>query len=233
MTAGAFSLESGALGKTLGESVRSHLAGLIIRGEFKEGERLYPEQIAARFGVSITPVREALMQLAAEGFIESVQRRGFHVRIPTADQIRNVWQVRQSLELCAGEQVIKRLKEGTLDPHALDRLDALQKAQLKNTSHMDHATKLELNGSFHTTIIEFAGNPILASMYRSLQHKVVGGLVQSGLDTWRSRVEKEGQEHKAIIDGLRNQDYAAYDSSVRTHIARSLDDALRDLATRQ
>src|SRR5690606_24874777 len=153
------------LGETLAESVRNRLVSLIIGGQLEEGERLYPEQLAVRFGVSITPVREALMQLAAEGFIDNVQRRGFHLRVPTADQIRNVWNVRQSLELCAGENVIRRLVEGTLPLQALERLDVLQLAQLQDTAQMDHATKLELNGSFHGTIIEFAENPILASMY--------------------------------------------------------------------
>lgn len=216
------------LGETLAESVRNRLVSLIIGGQLEEGERLYPEQLAARFGVSITPVREALMQLAAEGFIESIQRRGFHLRVPTAEQIRNVAEVRQSLELCAGERVIQRLKEGALDHAVLDRLDELQQAQLRDAAHMDHATKLELNASFHTTIIELAGNPILASMYRSLQPKVVGGLVQRGLDTWRTRVELEGEEHKAIIEGLRARDLAAYGAAVRAHISRSLKDALGD-----
>jgi len=216
------------LGETLAESVRNRLVSLIIGGQLEEGERLYPEQLAARFGVSITPVREALMQLAAEGFIESIQRRGFHLRVPTAEQIRNVAEVRQSLELCAGERVIQRLKEGALDHAVLDRLDELQQAQLRDAAHMDHATKLELNASFHTTIIELAGNPILASMYRSLQPKVVGGLVQRGLDTWRTRVELEGEEHKAIIEGLRARDLEAYGAAVRAHISRSLKDALGD-----
>ncbi|WP_395517744.1 GntR family transcriptional regulator [Pseudorhizobium flavum] len=232
MTSTALPLELETLGKTLGETVRNRLVGLIMRGEFAAGERLYPEQLAVRFGVSITPVREALMQLAAEGFIDNVQRRGFHLRVPTADQIRNVWNVRQSLELCAGENVIRRLVEGTLPLQALERLDVLQLAQLQDTAQMDHATKLELNGSFHGTIIEFAENPILASMYRSLQHKVVGGLVQRGLDSWRERVPKEGQEHKAIVDGLKNKDYSAYEAAVRSHIARSQEDALRDLKAR-
>lgn len=232
MTSNAFSLQTEALGKTLAETVRNRLVALIIRGEFAEGERLYPEQLASKFGVSITPVREALMQLATEGFIDNVQRRGFHVSVPTADQIRNVWRVRQALELCAGEMAINRLVEGTLDIAALERLEELYKAQAQNSSQIDHATKLELNGSFHTTIIEFAGNPILASMYRGLQHKVVGGLVQRGLDSWRSRVQKEGEEHKAIVDSLRTKDFTAYDIAVRSHISRSLDDALRDLAAR-
>lgn len=221
------------LGETLAESVRNRLVSLIIGGQFEEGERLYPEQLAARFGVSITPVREALMQLATEGFIENVQRRGFHLRTPTIEQIRNVWEVRQSLELCAGERAIRRLQEGTLQPGALDRLDELQKAQLQNAFEIDHATKLELNGSFHATIIDFAENPILASMYRSLQPKVVGGLVQRGLDTWRTRVEMEGQEHKAIIDALKSRDLDAYSAAVRAHISRSLTDALRDHAARK
>lgn len=217
------------LGKKLGDSVGQTLAGMIIRGEFAEGERLYPDQLAARFGVSITPVREALMQLANEGFIEAIQRRGFHIRVPTADQIRNVWQVRQSLELCAGELVIRRIGSGALGGAELERLEDLQD---HNATAVDHAKKLELNSNFHSTIIELAENPILTSMYRSLQHKVVGGLVQRGLDSWRARVATESDEHKAIIKALQSKDYVAYDAAVRNHLARSLQDALSDLSAR-
>ena len=99
----------GALGATLGEMVRATLIDCIIRGTFKEGDRLYPERISEMFGVSITPVREALIQLSTEGFIQNIQRRGFHVTLPDPAQIREIWLVRMGLEQLAGDLAISRL----------------------------------------------------------------------------------------------------------------------------
>lgn len=223
----------GEPGMTLTEMVRKTLVSLIVRSEFSEGHRLYPEELSEKLGVSITPVREALLQLASEGFIENVQRRGFHVRMPTESQIRDIWQVRQGLELMAGELVIARLKSGDLDPSALAALDELQLAQESDAAKVDHVTKLELNANLHSVLVSFSGNALLSSLYEGLRHRVFGALIQRGSDTWRGRVTDEAREHWAIINGLKALDYSAYDQAVRDHIARSLKDALIDLNFKQ
>jgi DNA-binding GntR family transcriptional regulator len=219
-------------GATLAETVRRTMLDLIMRGELEQGHRLYPERLAERFGVSITPVREALMQLAAEGFIEVVQRRGYHVRTPSAQQIIDLWQVRQGLELTAGEICIARLKAGELQLRDLDELTELQRAQEQNIDTIDHLEKLDLNNRLHSRIVEFSGNDLLIVLYRSTQFKVLGSLVQRGLDSWRARVADESAEHWAIIQALRAADYGAYQNSVRAHLARSLKGALTDLEAR-
>jgi DNA-binding GntR family transcriptional regulator len=219
-------------GATLAETVRRTMLDLIMRGELEQGHRLYPERLAERFGVSITPVREALMQLAAEGFIEVVQRRGYHVRTPSAQQIIDLWQVRQGLELTAGEICIARLKAGELQLRDLDELTELQRAQEQNIDTIDHLEKLDLNNRLHSRIVEFSGNHLLIALYRSTQFKVLGSLVQRGLDSWRARVADESGEHWAIIQALRAADDGAYQNSVRAHLARSLNGALTDLEAR-
>lgn len=219
-------------GATLGENVRRTLLDLIMRGQFEEGHRLYPDHLAEQFGVSITPVREALMQLSAEGFIEAVQRRGFHVRTPDAQQVRNIWQVRQGLELTAGELCIARFKAGQLKAADFDVLVRLQEAQESHTEQIQHVDKLELNGQFHSQIVAFSDNPLLITLYQGIRHKVLGSLVQRGLDSWRRRLDDESAEHWKIIEGLQTGSYDIYQAAVRAHIARSLTDALIDLAAR-
>ena len=220
-------------GMTLGEMVRKTMIGLIVRGEFPEGHRLYPEQLSEKLGVSITPVREALLQLASEGFIENIQRRGFHIRMPSPSQIRDMWQVRQGLELTAGELVIARLKSGQIDTTALLVLSDLQHAQERDPATIDHAAKLELNSSLHSTIVALSDNVLLQSLYEGLRHRVLGALVQRGSDNWRNRVAGESREHWAIINALKDTDIDAYDAAVRAHISRSLDDALADMDQRR
>jgi len=75
------------LGETVAEAVRRQILDAVLFGDLASPARLYPAELAARFGVSITPVREALARLAADGFIEAVPRHGFHVRTPSPDHV--------------------------------------------------------------------------------------------------------------------------------------------------
>lgn len=223
----------GEPGMTLTEMVRNTVIALIVRGEFPDEHRLYPEQLSEMLGVSITPVREALLQLASEGFIENIQRRGFHIRMPSAEQVRDMSQVRQGLELTAGELLIDRLKRGDLDLAQLDVLDELQYAQQRDPASIDHATKLELNANLHATIVRFSGNELLLSLHQGLRHRTLGALVQRGSDTWRGRVEAESREHWAIINALKSMDIDAYNDAVRAHLSRSLNDAFEDVSLKR
>ena len=222
----------GPPGATLAENVRLTLIDLIIQGAYDEGARLYPERIAEQLGVSMTPVREALMQLAADGFVEGVQRRGFHVRTPDAKQFTNLWQVRQGLELTAGELAVARRNAGLIGDADIDYLADLQRSQERAETLSNHAQKLDLNSRLHGRIVELSGNEVLVSLYQGIRTKVAGSLVQRGLDTWRDRLGAESAEHWKLIDALRDADYPACDAATRSHLARSLRDALADLETR-
>lgn len=223
---------AGPPGATLAENVRLTLIDRIIEGAYDEGTRLYPERIAEQLGVSMTPVREALMQLAADGFVEGVQRRGFHVRTPDAQQFTNLWQVRQGLELTAGELAIARRRAGLVADDDIEYLAELQRRQENAETLSNHVQKLDLNSRLHGRIVELSGNGVLVSLYQSIRTKVTGSLVQRGLDTWRDRLEAESAEHWKLINALRDADYPAFDEATRSHLARSLKDALADLETR-
>ncbi len=222
----------GKAGETLTETLRRTLLEMIIFGYFKRGARLYPEKIAEHFGVSLTPVREALMRLAAEGFIETIQRRGYHVRNPDAKQVLELWQVRLAMELMAGEIMIDRLASGALGDSDIDQMQQIQmrlEADPEKISHKDHH---ELNGSFHQLVVEFSDNKLLISAYRGIQMQVLSGWIQRGLESWRSRHVADSNEHRAILAALRARDKAAYAKAMRDHLSRSLKDALADLAIR-
>jgi DNA-binding GntR family transcriptional regulator len=223
---------AGEPGATLAEALRQTLVDKIMRGDFDEGARLYPERIAEQYGVSMTPVREALMQLATEGFIEGVQRRGFHVRTLDAGKFVELWQVRLGLELTAGELCVARRKAGAISDADIHYLAGLQRSQESSETLANHSEKLNLNGRLHSRIVELSGNDLLISLYQGIRTKVAGSLVQRGLDTWRERLAEESAEHWAIIESLRHADSDAFQAALRKHLARSLKDALNDLAAR-
>lgn len=219
----------GKPGETLTETLRRTLMEMIVFGYFERGFRLYPERLAEQFGVSLTPVREALMRLAAEGYIEGVQRRGFHVRALDAKQVVDLWQVRLGLELTAGEILIERLRSGSLSPDALSVLDDIMAKLEASPQTIEHRPKLGLNAEFHHRIVELSGNDMLIPLYRGIQMQLIGEWVQRGLQSWRNRLSDEAEEHRAIVRSLRAMDREAYGAATRHHIGRSLKDALRDL----
>ncbi len=81
--------------------------------------------------------------------------------------------------------------------------------------------------------MELSGNDILISLYRGIQMQLIGEWVQRGLQSWRSRLSNEAEEHRAIVGALRAMDRDAYAAATRHHIGRSLKDALGDLAERE
>src|SRR6266498_2772865 len=86
----------------------------IVEGERQQGERLSDTDIAAELGVSRTPVRQALHQLQRAGLVQTSPRRGFHVTIFTAEDIRELYDLRTILEVAAVHAAVPRLEEARL-----------------------------------------------------------------------------------------------------------------------
>ena len=208
----------GKPGETLNETLRRTMLEMIIFGYFKRGTRLYPEKIAEHFGVSLTPVREALMRLAAEGFIETVQRRGYHVRNPDAKQVLELWQVRLAMELMAGEIMIDRLASGALDDSAINQIQQIQ-AQLEANPETHHA-----QGSpraQRTIPSAVRGIQRQQALDRGLSRNSDAGLerldsARAGI--WRARHVSDSNEHRAIIAAVRARDKEAYARAMRAHL---------------
>lgn len=220
----------GTPGETLTATLKRTITEMILFGFFSREARLYPHELAERFAVSQTPVREALMQLASEGIIEATPRRGFHIKTPTPGHVADVWQVRLGLEQTAAERVVARLVAGDLRDADLDRLAALQRRRDELGAAMTTKTHIETNAAFHRTLVELGGNRVLIGLFGSIQMQLISAWVQRGVESWRTRLADDGREHNGIIDALRRRDAEACRAVLARHVGRSLDGALADLA---
>lgn len=218
----------GRPGEKLSDALYASIRDEVIFGTVSEIERIYPKDLSERFKVSPTPVREALMRLAAEGYIESIPRRGFRIRKPTPHQVRDLWNVRMGLEVAAGELAIERMA-GEFDPAEIDALRAMVTRAYEQWQEMSGREQIELNSDFHGRIVELSGNALLNSMYRSIQLRYVSSRVRHGVEKWRERREVEMREHMAIVEALSARDPDAYRLAARAHVRRSLADALKDV----
>src|SRR5690348_10186032 len=183
-----------------------HLRELLLRGEFRPGERISELPLVAMLGVSRTPIRLALERLAHEGLLEPNPTGGFIVRSFTLDDVWDSIQMRGTLEGMAARLAAERLTD--------DReLDALRKCQqemdglgLAPTSET-FPLYLELNEAFHAEILRLAKSPMLKLMLDRLlclPFASPSALVTSPLkladSSHRFRVGSE--HHNLLIDAI-------------------------------
>jgi len=132
--------------------VRDLLEEAILEGDLKPGERLRAEALAQRFGTSRTPVREALLQLEAQGLVDVEPNRGAVVRSFDRDDLFDLYQLRALLEPRAAALATPRISE-----QDIEALHALCEAE-------DH---MAANEAFHRIILEAAGSPRLLDAMRA------------------------------------------------------------------
>src|ERR1700730_11144664 len=130
---------------------------LVITGELAAGEQLLQRDLAQRFGVSQTPVREAMRRLESEGLLICDTHRGFTVVAPDVGRVEENFQIRAALESLGASLAARKI-----DAAGLDRLRALND-QMRGLAD-DNPGYAELNREVHFTVYEYARRPLLLSL---------------------------------------------------------------------
>jgi DNA-binding GntR family transcriptional regulator len=205
---------------TRSEAVATELRRLIQSGEFPPGSRLRQAEIAARFGMSTTPVREAFMTLAREGVVRQDAHRGVIVFEPSLDELTETYEIREVLEGLAAE-----LAAGKLTDEDLAALDSIVK-QMRSAKPTRY---VELNRDFHRRIYQAAGRPRLfemAEQLRDVSRSYNDMTVRQYDAAYRDQVQRE---HEAISETMRKGNSKRAGRLVREHIrnnARHIADLL-------
>ncbi|WP_372346259.1 GntR family transcriptional regulator [Streptomyces sp. KL116D] len=155
---------AGAARGSLRDRAYDTLRRRILEAELQPGERLVERDLAAELDVSRIPLREALRRLEADGLVLLVPHRGALVAPFTPADVRDLFDVRESLESLAA-----RLAAERSDAAGLARLRARLDAARAATRDQDRAAIAAANAGFHTDIVELAANPLLTSMMRPLE----------------------------------------------------------------
>ncbi len=139
--------------RSLVEQIVEGLERKILDGTFKPGERIIESAVCATLGVSRSPVREAFRILENEGFLVSRPRKGISVVSVTADEMRDIYQIRGSLESLAVSLAVEKR-----DPVVLDKLKRLHRRMIQVAEKSNTKAYFTLNLQFHETLIEACGN---------------------------------------------------------------------------
>jgi DNA-binding GntR family transcriptional regulator len=140
------------------------IRALVMSGELRPGDRLVEEPLAQRFGVSRPPVREALRLLQRDGIVTSVPRKGFIVVPITAEDVREIYELRFGLERTAVE-----LSVPVKDPQRLQPMRDALEVMRGEAAQGDQDLMLAANSSFHHALVGLAGNGRLLAAYTSLR----------------------------------------------------------------
>jgi len=198
-------------GRTLAEVLRVQIADDIVDGKLEPGAALDEQLLAQRFGVSRTPVREAIRDLAASGLVEAQAHRAAIVARPTLERLKDMFDVMAELEaLCAGLSAINM----TLADRT--QLQGLHASLRDLVQRGDPSTYNETNEAFHTAIYDGSHNEYLAeitlatrkrvSPFRRAQFRSLGRLALSY------------QEHDRVVTAILRGDRESATAAMRAHI---------------
>lgn len=199
--------------------VQSLLAD-VFHGRLRAGEHLVTQELARRFGVSHTPVREALIALAGVGVVDIAPNRGAVVRRITREEVREVCQVRRVLECEAVRLSCGRTPLVELHALAADLRDVL--AAASRPRHGNVARARELDSRLHDLVADSSGNLFLAKELGRLK-----ALFRAFRDAaWEHveahddyhRLAEEAREHLAIVEALLAGDRRAASRAMARHI---------------
>ena len=172
--------------------------------------RLDERQLAQDFGISRTPVREAMAQLEREGFVRSVPRRGVYVVRKTKKEVIELITAWAALESMAARLITERAEPD--DITSLRKMFAtFEDGQLR--AHLDEYS--EVNIEFHQSIIRMSGNSVLIDLAENLFTHM--RMIRRKTIAEKDRVDRSIRDHMNIIEALEARDTARAEMLVRDH----------------
>ncbi|MCS7233517.1 MAG: GntR family transcriptional regulator [Synergistetes bacterium] len=184
----------------------------IMTGKFLPGQRLNEADLASEFGVSRTPVREALRELVASGLLEYEKHKGIRVKRYTISEVRHIYEIWSELEAIAARLAASRVDEATLN-----ELQRILEKQKKLVLQEEISWRyIELNDEFHLVIARSTQNPFLYKMLSNMRELM--RLYRLGSPGCLGRLRDSFEEHYRIFEAIRNRDPEGAYASAFTHV---------------
>jgi DNA-binding GntR family transcriptional regulator len=197
--------------KTLHGQLASHLRDMIMEGVFKPGEKVQEQDLCDRFGVSRTPIREALRVLTAEGLLTLTPNRGARIALSTVEEIEELYPLIGAFEGLAGELACSRITDA-----AIKRIQQLHEKMVAHYQKNEFVASKKINREIHEAIFEAAGNASLTAHYRNLMIRThsIRYFVRKSPERWRQAID----DHEQIIRALQARDGARLGQILREHL---------------
>ncbi|MFI6369053.1 GntR family transcriptional regulator [Nocardia sp. NPDC050630] len=194
------------------DMIAAEIKRLINTGELPRGQRLQQEELAVRFETSITPVREALRQLATEGILVAQPNRGVRVADADLDQVKLVYLQRRLIEPYAMQRATRRFS-----PLDLDLAEGLVNDMERAVGDSDRVRLNELNYEFHFLFYERTGIAGISEYIEMLWSQYPWDVLQ----VLPERMNETNAEHRAQLTAVRAGDIEAVREVTEKHLSNS------------
>ncbi|MDX5383038.1 MAG: GntR family transcriptional regulator [Rhodobacterales bacterium] len=210
----------------LGDRLRNKIADLILAGELRPGDRLDETALAQRFGVSRTPVREALQQLGTSGLVENRPRRSAIVRKLSMGELAAFFEATGEIEALCTRYSAERMTQA--ERIALKELIDLSKSA---SDAGDRVASRALDEQFHEMLHDGAHNPALRDMARGMRMRVGPySAAPYTLETFDTLLTVPHFQHAAIVQAILDRDAEAAHRHMLDHIGHTFL-VIRDILT--
>ncbi|GAA5154923.1 MULTISPECIES: GntR family transcriptional regulator [Amycolatopsis] len=201
----------GARGNLRDEIIQT-LRAAVISGELRPGVVYSAPSLAAQFGVSATPVREAMLDLAKEGLIDTVRNKGFRVTELSEKDLDDLSELRALIEV----PTVRRITEAGVDRAVLDELRPVAAAIADAAAAGDLITHIKADMEFHLRLLAQGGNPHLVETVRSLRARSRIYGLRSLAD--RGELVPSAAEHAQLLDLIAAGDADGAEALMDRHI---------------
>jgi len=212
--------------QTLREKILESIREAILKGTLKPGERVSEPELAERFGISRTPIREAFRQLESEGYLVVIPRKGAVVASLSERDVMEFYAIKSILEGHAARIAAERMTE-----RDLERLETINNRLQQIAGDGDIKTFFRIHNEFHELFIKASGNDKLVELINHLVLKFnrlrLASLAQPG------RMDISVQEHRKIIEAFRQHDGELAENLVRRTATIGAEVLIQSLAQEQ
>lgn len=196
------------------ELVERQLLQAIFEGRLPPGSRIVEAELSRQMGVSRAPLREAARRLESQGVLTAKPRRGFAVRTFSTKEIKDLFQVRVSLEIMAA-----RLACEVASDEQLAELKAYADEMLRRAPTLTNVERIAMDLGIHTTISRLSGNEYLQRLFANMQTEI--RICQGFIERQYRDPVFIAQSHLPVVQAILRRDAQAAEDALRIH----LDDA--------
>lgn len=210
-------LQAGAISRrSLHDELVDRLYEMIVDGSLAAGNKVPERDLCETFGVSRTPMREALKVLAAEGLVSLEPNRGAWVTQISLKELEEVFPVMGVLEALSGELACQRITDAEID-----RIRGLHQEMAAHYKVRNRPEYFQANQQIHEAILDAARNKTLAQQYRMLAARMRRARYLANMSD--ARWEKSLEEHEEILHALEKRDAQALAQILKDHLANKFE----------
>lgn len=195
----------------LHDEVAERLRALILAGELEPKSRVNEIELCARFGISRTPLREAIKILATEGLLELLPNRGARISSISQAEIEEMIEVVAGLEAIAGELACRHI-----GAEAITEIETLHSGMIVAWKNRDKEAYFMLNRRIHEAIMQAAENATLSTLYSNLSSRIQR--VRYTAHKTDAQLIRAVNEHEQMMVHLRNREGESLSRLMRDHV---------------